>query len=276
MSARALLPQNWQGIGRMAATGGSGSWKPSLLTMLALAAAASAVANAVASTTPPTAAPDAPTRLGTAIGQNLRDRDQAMADQRRALELREQAQRAAEHRLQNDLQANQGAASPSSSPTPNPADSANGMYDSLARIYQTMKPTKAAPIFEKLDPEVQLQVAKRMRDRSAALLLAAMSPDAAAELSMALAGRHVVKAPPAQPVGLARLDAAAPSSRHREPREPREAGNGGEPGRKATRARTAPPRETARQDQQVADAPVVAVASQRPAGPAAGPVLAAK
>ena len=36
---------------------------------------------------------------------------------------------------------------------------------------------------------MQYLVAKKMRDRSAALLLAAMSPDAAAKLSMRMAGR---------------------------------------------------------------------------------------
>ena len=52
-----------------------------------------------------------------------------------------------------------------------------------------MKPAKAAPVFEQLDLEVQYLVAKKMRERSAALLLAAMSPDAAAELSRRMAGR---------------------------------------------------------------------------------------
>jgi hypothetical protein len=50
-----------------------------------------------------------------------------------------------------------------------------------------MKPAKAAPVFEKLSPEVQFQVAQRMRERNAALMMQAMSPDAAATLGMALA-----------------------------------------------------------------------------------------
>ena len=53
-----------------------------------------------------------------------------------------------------------------------------------------MKPAKAAPVFEQLDLEVQYLVAKKMRERSAALLMGAMSAEGAARLSMRMAGRQ--------------------------------------------------------------------------------------
>jgi len=167
--------------------------RPSLLSLMAAAASVAAVANAVALAEPAPAEEAAPTRLGTSIQQSMRERDQAFADRKRALDLREQAQRAAELRLQKDLQANADPADRAAN-----GDQADG-YEELARIYQTMKPAKAAPIFERLEIDVQTKVARRMRERSTALILGSMSPQAAVNLSMALAGRHVEKVAPAQP-----------------------------------------------------------------------------
>ncbi len=175
--------------------------KPSLLAITIAAAAISAVANAVAVATPP-AESSPPTRLGTAIQQTMRDRDRQAADRERALDMREQAQRAVEQRMQNS--ARQQAGDPATLPQSGgvPAPTPNQLYDELAKIYQAMKPTKAAPIFEKLGVDVQIQVARRMRNRETALLLANMSPEAAADLSMALAGHPVPKAPPPRPVAV--------------------------------------------------------------------------
>ncbi len=205
MEIRSLLPAPLQRI----------SWKPPLLTMMIGVAGVSAIANAMASASPAPAETDAPTRMGTSIQQSLRERDEALAGQKRALELREQAQRAAEQRLQSALQSGQ-AAPPPAGATPAPTGTSATPYDELARIYQAMKPAKAAPIFEKLDLDVQIEVARRMRDRSTALLLANMSPDAGAELSMALAGRHVVKAPPPKVV-VERLEAPTRDGRDASP-----------------------------------------------------------
>jgi len=161
--------------------------RPSLLALLIPTAATCAVANAMAVAAPA----EQPTRLGQAISQALRDSDKRYAERERALALRERAQRAAEQRLQT-AQAADAASAADQGKTPPDA------YDELARIYQAMKPARAAPIFEKLAPEVQLNVARRMRGRSAALLMASMTPTAAADLSMALAGRPVVRPQPAR------------------------------------------------------------------------------
>ncbi|HUK08664.1 MAG TPA: hypothetical protein VLX09_12405 [Stellaceae bacterium] len=50
---------------------------------------------------------------------------------------------------------------------------------SLVKIYETMKPTDAARIFEQLDMPVLLDVLKRMREAKAAPILAAMDPEKA-------------------------------------------------------------------------------------------------
>lgn len=135
------------------------------------------------------------TRLGSQIEGELSAAQRKEAERRRALDLREQALKAARLRMerqQKDAQAKAaaegkadaqaGAAAPGGAPA-----AEEKRYSDLARIFQSMKPAKAAPVFEKLSPDVQFQVAQRMRDRNAALMMQAMSPDAAATLGMALA-----------------------------------------------------------------------------------------
>lgn len=165
--------------------------KPSLLMLTAAAAALSTFANGVAATTPPAQNSAQQTRLGSAIEADLGARDSAAAKRNRALDIREQAARAAEARLQADLQARQQPAVAGTKPGDPAADAPGEQYDDLARIYQAMKPARAAIIFEQLDMDVQLKVAQRMRERSTALILAAMTPKGAATLSMALAHRSV-------------------------------------------------------------------------------------
>lgn len=155
---------------------------PSLLTLVAGAAGLSIVAHGAALSAP---AAEPQSRMGVSIQQSMSERDRAAARRNRALDLREQAARATEERLKTDLESRQTAeAQPSKG-----AEPAEDPYDNLARIYQTMKPAKAARVFEQLELDVQVQVAQRMRDRSTAMLLAAMKPEAAAKLSMAMADR---------------------------------------------------------------------------------------
>ncbi len=168
--------------------------RPSLLMLTAGVAGLSAIANAVAVAAP---AEQPATRMGTSIQQSVREREQELARQRRALELREQAARASEERLKADMQARQGEPARPSSQAAAEAVAPSEPYEELARIYQTMKPAKAAPIFERLDIDVQTEVARRMRERSTALIMSSMSPGAAVQLSMALAGKKMPKPQPA-------------------------------------------------------------------------------
>lgn len=175
--------------------------RPSLLALTAAVAAASAIANGVSATSRPDAEEaEAQTRLGAAIGQDVNARDRAAAQRNRALELREQAARAAEARLKADIEARQQSdAAASAQPragTARGADEGADQFDDLARIYQAMKPAKAALVFEKLDLDVQMRVAQKMRERSTAMILGAMTPKGAAALSMTLARRGAVSPPP--------------------------------------------------------------------------------
>lgn len=180
--------------------------RPRLLAVMATAAALSIVANGVGAVTPEPMLP--PTRLGVSIQQDIVAQAAASAQRNRTLDLREQAARATELRLKADLAAREAAAS---KPDGGAAVAAAGaQYDSLARVYQAMKPARAAPVFEQLDMDVQMQVAKRMRDRATALILAAMTPKAAADLSMALARKSATRGEHVPPAGAAA--SAAPAS----------------------------------------------------------------
>lgn len=183
------------------------SFRPRLLLLTAVAATLSIVANGVGVVTAATAPPA--TRLGVAIQQDVGAVEAAAARRSRALDLREQAARATEARLKAGLAEREpGLGKPGmAADAPEPGE----QFDSLARVYQAMKPARAAAIFEQLDLDVQMQVAKRMRDRSTAMILAAMTPRGAATLSMALA-RKTARTPAATPPPSAAPASAAPAS----------------------------------------------------------------
>jgi flagellar motility protein MotE (MotC chaperone) len=154
--------------------------RPTLLMLTAAAAGASVLANGASAADP--AASRAPeTRLGASIKQDVAKRDQETARRNRALELREQAARAAEQRLQTKKG---GEDRPDRTA---PRDVEEERFTELARIYQSMRPARAAVVFEQLEMDVQVNVARRMRERSTALILANMAPQKAAALTMAMA-----------------------------------------------------------------------------------------
>lgn len=153
------------------------NWRFSLLSMTAAAAGLSAVANAVAGPAEPQ------TRMGASIGRDLAQKDRAAAQRNRSLDMREQAARAAEQRLKAAAAA---APQPKREQPAEPVEE-NDRYGELARIYQAMKPKAAAPVFEQLGLDLQVEVARRMRERSTAAIMAAMTAPGAAKLSTAMA-----------------------------------------------------------------------------------------
>jgi len=181
-------------------------FRPRLLALTAIAAGFSILANGAIAVTATTAVPE--TRLGVSIKKDIDEQSSAAARRARALDLREAAARAAEARLKADVESRTAAASASAARAD--GGEAGEQYDSLARVYQSMKPARAAAVFEQLDMDVQMQVAKRMRDRSTAAILASMSPAGAAALSMSLARRAVMPRPSVQ---RAEKPAAAPATK---------------------------------------------------------------
>ncbi|WP_267389568.1 hypothetical protein [Sphingomonas sp. GC_Shp_3] len=193
--------------------------RPLLLMLTAGAAAVGAFANGMDAVASPEASAVAQpvSRLGASIAQDIQQRNAAAAQQSRELQLREQIVKATENRIQASLKAKQqqdaAAAAPQQQAPAHATPAAPSEIDSLATIYGAMKPAKAAAVFEQLDLDVQVMVAKRMRERSTAAILAAMSPTGAAKLSMAMAGRRPTIPRPAfsaaRPIGGAMASATA-------------------------------------------------------------------
>ncbi|WP_242526258.1 MotE family protein [Novosphingobium sp. KA1] len=195
--------------------------QPSRLMIGVAGAAVIANVMAVAAPGPNEVSGDASSgRLGASLQDSLGKRDRDAAAERRKLEMREQAVRAGETRLAGQLQGQQQAQAAAAAAPGRPGqpgqDQPEVPYDTLAQIYQRMKPQRAAPIFEKLDLEVQTQVARRMRDSVTAQIMSYMSPGSAVELSMALAGRKVIRqrgTPPAPRQASAAPGRTPPSAR---------------------------------------------------------------
>ena len=165
--------------------------RPSLLFLTAVTAALGVVANGVTIAAERDGdKPAATSRLGSAIAADLKSQSANASERARALEMREAAATAAEARLKAALEAEQ--AKPEGEAARAEVDE-GAQYEDLARIYQAMKPKRAAIVFEQLDMDVQVAVARRMRERSTAQILAAMTPKGAAALSMALARRNAGK-----------------------------------------------------------------------------------
>ncbi len=201
--------------------------RPTPLTATIGVASIAAAANMAAAVAAPDAAPAPQTRLGASIEQSVQDRNQSLANQRRgAGAARAAPALAAEQRLKADLAGASARTGSRFRPAASPARTARRMfsepsqYDDLARICQTMKPQRAAPVFERLDLDVQTEVARRMRERSTALIMSSMSP-AAARAAQHGAGRPAGRDPSARAGRCrgARTGCSGPRARAR-PRRP--------------------------------------------------------
>lgn len=181
-------------------------YRPALLQLTGLTALGAVVAFGSALASQPTT----PTsRLGASIKENLEQRDRSAAEQKRRLDLQQQAIKAAQTRLEEQLG---GGGKPVTPGTPGGQGAAGGnlagteqpdqSIQNLARIYQAMKPAKAAAVLEKLNLDVQVKIAREIRDRSMGQIMGAMSPEGAAKLSATLANNGKIPAgmttPPAQ------------------------------------------------------------------------------
>lgn len=69
----------------------------------------------------------------------------------------------------------------------------------LVKLYETMKPREAAAIFNDLDRAVLLAMLDRMKEGKAALVLAAMQPERARQITTELAQRRTQANRPADP-----------------------------------------------------------------------------
>ncbi|WP_246586951.1 MotE family protein [Stakelama flava] len=165
-----------------------------LLPLTAAASALAVVANGAAALAGSNDPAQQDTRLGNEIRADMKAQQSREEQRQRSLDLREQALKAAQTRMQRQLgDANAAGTRSASKKGESVEDPAKERFEELARIYQAMKPARAALVLEKLDPDVQLRIAQNMRERNAGLIMASMSPQGAAALSMALARGEPVR-----------------------------------------------------------------------------------
>jgi flagellar motility protein MotE (MotC chaperone) len=79
---------------------------------------------------------------------------------------------------------------------------ADAALKNLVVMYEAMKPKEAARVFDRLPHDVLVPVVLQMNPRKMAEVLAAMTPEAAEKLTIALAGRSRSQEAKAQPAAL--------------------------------------------------------------------------
>jgi flagellar motility protein MotE (MotC chaperone) len=138
-------------------------------------------------------APQAPAtaenRVGAAIAAEA-SRRAASTGEQRSLSLQAAMMEAAEKRIEDKLarlaaleQERKGLGETAAGER---EDSAQGVA-ALVQMYEAMRPKDAARVFQRLDIAMQVDMARRMRRRAMAAILAEMDPAAAERLSVALA-----------------------------------------------------------------------------------------
>ncbi|MBI1239840.1 MAG: hypothetical protein GC199_10925 [Alphaproteobacteria bacterium] len=130
-----------------------------------------------------------------AVLQALSARRAELEERSRELDLRDQLLAATEKRVNERIADLKAIETHIESLMRTRDEQAELQIASLVKVYETMKPVDAARIFEKLDPDVLLDVAQRMKPAKIALVLAAMEPTQAQLLTVRLASRLTL--PPA-------------------------------------------------------------------------------
>jgi flagellar motility protein MotE (MotC chaperone) len=130
-----------------------------------------------------------PTRTEIELAEELVDKRTGSDDRKRQFELRERLLEASEKRLDAKLAELKAAESRVSTVSTARQSAASAQFLSLVKVYETMKPKDAARIFEKLDMNVQLAVATRMKERSMAAIMSDMTPEGARNLTMEMAAQ---------------------------------------------------------------------------------------
>jgi flagellar motility protein MotE (MotC chaperone) len=121
------------------------------------------------------------------IAERLTERRTELQSYEQELAMRAALVEAAEKRIEERQQTLQTIETQISSLVEERKAMEEGQFGSLVAMYGTMKPKDAASIFDELDMEVLLRVAKMMTPRKMAPIMAAMSTARAQELTMRMA-----------------------------------------------------------------------------------------
>lgn len=138
---------------------------------------------------PPRDEPPPPSASQRAIGERLGERREELQRKSRDLDTREKLIEELERRI--DTRADELRKTEEKQPGSAAAavDAEAAGLKPLVTMYETMKPKDAARVFERLPQDVLVPVVRQINPRKMAEILAAMSPDSAEKLTVALAAR---------------------------------------------------------------------------------------
>lgn len=126
--------------------------------------------------------PALPSAAEREVLESLGVRRRALDEKAKALELREQllaaAEKLAQERLDELKRLEKQAAADATKPPPE--------LKAMVTLYETMKPKDAAKVFEKMDVALLLPLARQVAPKKLADIVAAMTPDSAQKLTVAM------------------------------------------------------------------------------------------
>jgi flagellar motility protein MotE (MotC chaperone) len=124
-----------------------------------------------------------------ALMERLGDRREELQQRAREMEARQKVIDDQERRLEEKLGELKASEDKQGAAGAKRAEAETAGLKSLVLMYETMKPKEAARVFDRLSHEVLVPVVLQMNPRKMAEVLAAMSPDGAEKLTVALARR---------------------------------------------------------------------------------------
>ena len=118
--------------------------------------------------------------------ESLSGRRRELDKREKQFELRQQLLQATEERLQKKVDEMKALEASISSLRQQQEDKKNDNLRNLIQMYESMKAKDAARIFDRLDIDILLKVAKQMKPRKMADIMGRMSPEASERLTVAL------------------------------------------------------------------------------------------
>ncbi len=118
---------------------------------------------------------------------DLEERRRALEKRESQLALKEQVLAATERRIQGEIKRLEQIKAEIAELVQSFNAAEDKKLASLVKVYESMKPKDAAPIFQRLDLDIQERLARQMKAAKMAALLANMDPEAAKQLTSRLA-----------------------------------------------------------------------------------------
>jgi flagellar motility protein MotE (MotC chaperone) len=133
--------------------------------------------------------PPQPSASERAVLERLQERRGAIDERGRELELRENLLKAAERKVDGRIQELREIEEKLDAGARARKEEADKQLRTVVVMYETMKPKEAARVFDRLNLQILVPIATAMKPARMAEILAAMTPESAEKLTVALASR---------------------------------------------------------------------------------------